>query len=166
MRSTPLGAGMYLDGIRTRFQTKTPVSPGVLRRGGRDSNPRLRNPSTHLAGEPNRPLWHLPNEVLLNFQNSGGRGIRTPGGLTPTHVFKTCTLSRSVIPPEGIQYPSRLSFYHKTPPRTRKPCQRLFIHFRQWRGRLQSIYVIHLQRWRSYHHRGERCLKSWRRHRG
>jgi integrase len=32
---------------------------------------------------------------------SGGEGIRTPGGVTPTAVFKTAALDHSATPPEG-----------------------------------------------------------------
>ena len=46
-------------------------------RGGRDSNPRLVLPSTHLAGEPIQPLWHLP--IL---------GLRVPGWWSPTSAKK------------------------------------------------------------------------------
>ncbi len=45
------------------------------------------NPSTHLAGEPNRPLWHLPRCSGLYFTRkirSGGSGIRTHVGVTQT----------------------------------------------------------------------------------
>ena len=47
----------------TRLENKnTPLQMCFcLWRGGRDSNPRLVLPSTHLAGEPIQPLWHLPN---------------------------------------------------------------------------------------------------------
>ena len=41
------------------------------------------NPGTHLAGEPNRPLWHLPSLVGLG----GGRGIRTHGEPFDPHLF-------------------------------------------------------------------------------
>jgi hypothetical protein len=78
-------------------------------RGGRDSNPRLSfNPSTHLAGEPNRPLWHLPRCIPTNpviYQppvvQGGGRGIRTPGDLAATTDFKSVALNHSAIPPRG-----------------------------------------------------------------
>jgi hypothetical protein len=45
------------------------------------------NPSTHLAGEPNRPLWHLPELLSRSIQDeisSGGSGIRTHDGLPHT----------------------------------------------------------------------------------
>ena len=75
-------------------------------RGGQDSNLRLVLPSTHLAGEPIQPLWHLPvfnqfegfklpsaQQVLNKPSNiwtfyhailSGGSGIRTHVGLHQT----------------------------------------------------------------------------------
>ena len=34
----------------------------------------------------------------------GGRGIRTPGDITATVVFKTTALSRSAIPPVSLVY--------------------------------------------------------------
>jgi hypothetical protein len=42
-------------------------------------------PRTHLAGEPNQPLWHLPV--------GGGRGIRTHDGL-----LHTCFQDRRLKP--------------------------------------------------------------------
>ena len=51
------------------------------------------NPSTHLAGEPNRPLWHLP------VRYSGGRGIRTHDGF-----HHTCFQDRRLKP---LGHPSR-----------------------------------------------------------
>ncbi len=50
---------------------------GIRTRGGGLS------PRTHLAGEPNRPLWHLP---IFDFQDDlgGGSGIRTHVGVTLT----------------------------------------------------------------------------------
>ena len=35
-------------------------------------------------------------------KNSGGGGIRTPGGYHPTTVFKTVTISHSDTPPKSI----------------------------------------------------------------
>jgi hypothetical protein len=40
-------------------------------------------PDNHLAGGPNRPLWHLPSTAIIPL-SGGGRGIRTPGGLPHT----------------------------------------------------------------------------------
>ena len=40
--------------------------------------------------------WH---EGLLWGQTGGGRGIRTPGTLSGTTVFKTVGINRSPIPP-------------------------------------------------------------------
>ncbi len=55
------------------------------------------HPSTHLAGEPNRPLWHLPNRP------SGGSGIRTHDGF-----HHTCFQDRRLKP---LGHPSRFGFY-------------------------------------------------------
>src|SRR5690242_1605843 len=41
-------------------QKRAPHGTRLLWRGGQDSNLRLVLPSTHLAGEPIQPLWHLP----------------------------------------------------------------------------------------------------------
>ena len=45
--------------------------------------------------------WLGPHPPRRRFDrsDSGGRGIRTPGGRRPTAVFKTAALSRSAIPP-------------------------------------------------------------------
>ena len=58
---------------------------GIRTRGGGFS------PRTHLAGEPNRPLWHLPV--------GGGRGIRTHDGF-----LHTCFQDRRLKP---LGHPSR-----------------------------------------------------------
>ena len=50
------------------------------------------SPRTHLAGEPNRPLWHLPV--------GGGRGIRTHDGF-----LHTCFQDRRLKP---LGHPSRV----------------------------------------------------------
>jgi hypothetical protein len=49
-------------------------------------------------------------------ENGGSRGIRTPGGVAPTTVFKTVTLNRSVMLPfdfvaeeEGFEPPVGLT---------------------------------------------------------
>ena len=41
--------------------------------------------------------------------HGGGRGIRTPGTLSSTAVFKTACFNRSHIPPREQIYPGRLS---------------------------------------------------------
>src|SRR3954465_14446216 len=48
-------------------------------------------------GRNSRRPAKLPNEV-----NGGGRGIRTPGTLSGTAVFKTACFNRSHIPPHSI----------------------------------------------------------------
>ena len=80
-------------GIRNQFKIKIPHHCEILyqRRGGRDSNPRSSySPDNHLAGGPDRPLWHLPIIYLLRLPphllncSGGGSGIRTHGGLPHT----------------------------------------------------------------------------------
>ena len=70
------------------------------------------SPHSRLAGGPNRPLWHLPVRRYSVF--CGGRGIRTPGDLTATAVFKTAAFVHSAIPPglRGDGSPNAPSFYH------------------------------------------------------
>ena len=43
----------------------------------------------------------MQRRVQLDRLNGGGRGIRTPGGVSPTAVFKTAGFNRSPIPPEA-----------------------------------------------------------------
>ncbi len=43
------------------------------------------------------PGYH--DRKLLKLKNGGGRGIRTPGRIAPTAVFKTACFNRSHIPP-------------------------------------------------------------------
>jgi hypothetical protein len=52
-----------------------------------------------LAGGPNQPLWHLPEFYWCC--SGGGRGIRTPGDLAASTVFKTVAIVHSAIPPDG-----------------------------------------------------------------
>lgn len=64
-------------------------------REGRDSNPGTPcNRVNRLAGDPIRPLWHLPRCALVG----GEGGIRTPGAQHPT-VFKTAALNHSATSP-------------------------------------------------------------------
>jgi hypothetical protein len=50
------------------------------------------------------PLWKRRHRMILNqtksTESGGGGGIRTPGGLAPTTVFKTVALNRSATPPK------------------------------------------------------------------
>ena len=77
------------------------------RRGGRDLNPRgMYNTPTHLAGGRTRPGYatsprcSMTERSTARSQNAGGgRGIRTPGDITATVVFKTTAIVRSAIPP-------------------------------------------------------------------
>lgn len=79
---------------------------GIRTRGGGFS------PRTHLAGEPNRPLWHLPLAEGEGFEPTMDFSIP---------VFKTGALSHSAIPPiEGTRKKHtsreiplrRTEFYH------------------------------------------------------
>jgi hypothetical protein len=70
---------------------------GIRTRGGGLS------PRTHLAGEPNRPLWHLPIKLVW-MKPAEGVGFEPTVAFTTT-VFKTVTFSRSVIPPSGAILP-------------------------------------------------------------
>ena len=42
-----------------------------------------------------------PHKLALYTVSGGGRGIRTPGDISATVVFKTTALDRSAIPPSG-----------------------------------------------------------------
>ena len=44
----------------------------------------------------------LSFELLIFKVDGGGRGIRTPGALSGTTVFKTAGINRSPIPPRGV----------------------------------------------------------------
>jgi hypothetical protein len=60
----------------------------------------LRNPSF----KSKRSLSHeIGTRDLLRRGNGGGRGIRTPGTLAGTTVFKTAGINRSPIPPLGME---------------------------------------------------------------
>jgi len=48
------------EGVRPKVKRAPYGTRFFLWRGGQDSNLRLVLPSTHLAGEPIQPLWHLP----------------------------------------------------------------------------------------------------------
>ncbi len=48
---------------------------------------------------PEPSAWWLVGLALLVVVSGGGRGIRTPGGLSTTAVFKTAALNHSAIPP-------------------------------------------------------------------
>ena len=56
---------------------------------------------THLAGGRTRPGYATSPHFLTFAVPGGGRGIRTPGDITATVVFKTTALNRSAIPPGG-----------------------------------------------------------------
>ena len=66
------------------------------------------NPDTHLAGEPNQPLWHLPVYEIgaeeVGFEPTLG---------CPKPVFKTGAFSRSATPPlRGMSLRVESEFYH------------------------------------------------------
>ena len=106
--STSYPKGNMIPSMGTRDRkTKTRSFQNVFcQRRGRDSNPRLVLPSTHLAGEPIQPLWHLPISIvncrfwigdprlviviynhqspIVNRKSCGGSGIRTHVGVTQT----------------------------------------------------------------------------------
>jgi hypothetical protein len=53
---------------------------------------------------PSFPGFYMIVGILLDALeqvNGGGRGIRTPVGLSPKAVFKTACFNRSHIPPQG-----------------------------------------------------------------
>jgi hypothetical protein len=84
------------------MEKKTPASMRANNPAGRAGfEPAVEvSPDNHLAGGPNQPLWHLPdNSAQVIPLQGGGRGIRTPGGRKPTAVFKTAALVHSAIPP-------------------------------------------------------------------
>src|SRR5687768_11725377 len=67
---------------------------------GGDGHRQNDRPSADRAdGKPLEECW--PSHHCSNDQNGGGRGIRTPGELSPTLVFKTSALNRSAIPPKS-----------------------------------------------------------------
>jgi hypothetical protein len=55
--------GSYLIGQPGNCIETNPITTEIDLSAGREGfEPSAElNPSTHLAGEPNRPLWHLPN---------------------------------------------------------------------------------------------------------
>ena len=65
---------------------------------------------THLAGGRTRPGYATSpclatyNYLLttITMQHGGGRGIRTPGDITATVVFKTTAFVHSAIPPRMV----------------------------------------------------------------
>jgi hypothetical protein len=73
-------------------------------RAGFEPAAEVQRPSTHLAGEPNRPLWHLPGCLVPRWWQGGGRGIRTPGDFAATTDFKSVALNHSAIPPGGRDF--------------------------------------------------------------
>ena len=55
-------------------------------------------------------IWLSIKNVLLLELAGGGRGIRTPGTVSRTAVFKTACFNRSHIPPRE----ERVYFHHCT----------------------------------------------------
>ena len=48
------------------------------------------------------------------FDYGGERGIRTPGEVTPTSVFKTDAFDRSAISPDELSDKNKVCFYTET----------------------------------------------------
>ncbi len=77
----------------------------------RDSNPRYSKEYNGFRDRPIRPLWHLSKVVQRNKEYfslgtprfSGERGIRTPGTLASSTVFKTAAFDHSAISPSGAK---------------------------------------------------------------
>ena len=78
-----------------------------LLRRERDSNPRYSKEYNGFRDRPIRPLWHLSLRgqtfCLLFFRRGGERGIRTPGTLASSTVFKTAAFDHSAISPSGAK---------------------------------------------------------------
>lgn len=55
--------------------------------------------SSNVTAKNDQKKVRLPKNA-----RGGGRGIRTPGGLAPTTVFKTAALNHSAIPPRLEKY--------------------------------------------------------------
>ena len=106
-----LGQGV-LEAHGDQEETKRAAISGdpLLVRGGRDSNPRYAFAYTHLAGEPNRPLWHLPKK-------GGGGGIRTPVPVRAIRfqVGAVCPLRHSSIGLSEGHPPQTLEKYSAIP---------------------------------------------------
>lgn len=62
------------------------------------------NPDTHLAGEPNQPLWHLPRLPDAQSGKAEGEGFE-PTMDCSIPVFKTGALNHSAIPPSEMILP-------------------------------------------------------------
>jgi hypothetical protein len=90
---------------------KTAEAVSLSRRGGRDSNSRSSlKPDNHLAGDPVRPLRHLPGYSII----SADRVMAEGEGFEPTlaftkPVFKTGAFNHSATLPFLLQ---GMSFYH------------------------------------------------------
>ena len=74
----------------------TKQSFAILLRRERDSNPRYSKEYNGFRDRPIRPLWHLS-------LRGGERGIRTPGTLASSTVFKTAAFDHSAISPSGAK---------------------------------------------------------------
>ena len=85
----------------------TKQSFAILLRRERDSNPRYSKEYNGFRDRPIRPLWHLSLRgqtfCLLFFRRGGERGIRTPGTLASSTVFKTAAFDHSAISPSGAK---------------------------------------------------------------
>ena len=80
------------------------ATPFSVWRRGRDSNPRCSCPHTRFPSVLLRPLGHLSafgchSASRAKKPNGGEGGIRTPGELAPTAVFKTAAIDHSATSP-------------------------------------------------------------------
>ena len=85
----------------------TKQSFAILLRRERDSNPRYSKEYNGFRDRPIRPLWHLSLRGQTKFVSmlrcGGERGIRTPGTLASSTVFKTAAFDHSAISPSGAK---------------------------------------------------------------
>ena len=85
----------------------TKQSFAILLRRERDSNPRYSKEYNGFRDRPIRPLWHLSLRGQTKFVSmlrcGGERGIRTPGTLASSTVFKTAAFDHSAISPSAAK---------------------------------------------------------------
>jgi quercetin dioxygenase-like cupin family protein len=95
-----------------RVLSPTLVGTEVLTPVGAERHARRADPIARDPREHSDQARRIRRELHLgrNQQNEagGGRGIRTPGGVSPTAVFKTAAFDRSAIPPRWLP----ASYYH------------------------------------------------------
>ena len=101
------GRGMRVRSGASRAGLETgslrPSRPRPGHRGTRDARPQRRHRGTRDSRpqrrEPRRTGNRLPPANPATGRDGGGRGIRTPGTLSGSAVFKTAAIDRSAIPP-------------------------------------------------------------------